>query len=172
MNKEIAKEGFELAEKEAREKQVREVKEIVLKTLEKLENINKEIGVLKEEKKILEMDINDLKMGKIDRIVERQDKDPKAKDTSVVVIIREKETIREVSPWYWPYRVVWNEPYTPAWYTSPAVFCNSTAGAMATTQNSFDCSCDGTYTPTINCSVAKDFAIGTYEVNGHPVHLR
>jgi len=170
MNKEIAKEGFELAEKEAREKQVKEVKEIVTKTLEKLEKVNKEIGALKEEKKILEMDINDLKMGKIDRIVERQEKDPKAKDTSVVVIIKEKETIRESNPWYWPYRVVWHEPYTPVWHSQPAVYCDTTGGTLTTT-NSFGSSCNA-YSATINCSVAKDAAIGTYEVNGHPVHLR
>lgn len=169
MTEELVKEGFALAEKELKEKQVQEVKKIVAKTLEKLEEVKKEIRELNEERKILEMDIEDLKDGKIDRIVERQEKDPKAKEVSVVVILKEKEVIREVNPWYWPYQVIWPPVVTttpispiPVWYGS-----TSGEGVMSalTCGDSLGCN-------TISCSVAKEATVGTYEVNGHPVHLR
>ena len=83
-NKEIAKEAFAQAEKEAREKQVTVVKKIVEKTLEKIDSVSKQIKELQEEKKILELDIDDLKAGKIDQICERQEKSNKAKNTSPV----------------------------------------------------------------------------------------
>jgi len=170
MTQDIVKEGFELAEQEAREKQVREVKEIVTKTLEKLEGVQKEIGTLKEEERILKMDIADLKVGKIDRIVERQEKDPKAKDVSVVVIIKEKEVVREVNPWYWPYQVIWHEPYLPAWHQPAIPYCG-TVGETSGMGSTLTTNAVGPMT-TINCSVAKDAAIGAYEINGHMVHLR
>jgi len=174
MTEEIVKEGFEQAQKEAREEQVREVKEIVSKTLTKLDEVKDKIKELRKEEKILKMDIEDLKQGKIDRIVERQEKDPKAKETSVVVIIKEKEVIRETNPWYWPYKVFWNEPYTPVWHTD--VYCGTgqqvnhsfTLGGTNLVDNQLQNSTSG----VINCSVAKNAAIGTYEVNGEPVHLR
>lgn len=167
MTKDIVQEGYELAEKETREKQVREVKEIVTKTLEKLDKVQKEIEKLREEERILKLDITDLKEGKIDRIVERQEKDPKAKEVSVVVIIKEKEVVREVSPWYWPYRVIWQEPYRPAW-PLPVTYCSGTVGNELLGVTTFASS----EVPTINSSVAKDAAIGAYDIHGHVVHLR
>jgi len=169
MTEETIRKGYELAEKDAQEKQVQEVKEIVAKSLEKLEEVKKKIDALRAEEKILKMDLEDLKVGKIDRIVERQEKDPKAKEVSVVVIIKEREVIRETNPWYWPYRVIWNEPYRPVWYTNSDVYCGG--------NSSFSSNADQFQTldqpvGMINCSVAKEAAIGTYEVNGHPVHLR
>jgi regulator of replication initiation timing len=174
MTEAIVKEGFALAEKEQKEKQVDEVKKIVSKTLEKLEEVKKDIRELNEERKILEMDIEDLKEGKIDRIVERQEKDPKAKQISVVVILKEKEVIREVSPWYWPYRVIWPAPVYPTIpvYTSGIASFENTAGESYSIQaQSIGQNFIG-YCSTINCSVAKEATIGTYDVNGHPVHLR
>ena len=169
MTEDVVKEGYGLAEKETRENQVREVKEIVTKTLEKLEDVKKKISSLKTEEKILKMDIDDLKAGKIDRIVERQEKDPKAKDVSVVVIIKEKEVIRDHNPWYVPYQVLWNETYMPKWH-QPAVYCHNSLNDQFSSNQSFTTSAGDMM--TINCSVAKDAAIGTYDVNGHPVHLR
>ena len=182
--KEITKQAFAEAEKEAREKQVKEVKKIVTKTLEKLEDVRKELKELHEEEKILKMDIEDLREGKLDRIAERQEKDPDAKKVSVVVIIKEREVIRDYSPWYFPYQVIWQVPYHPVYgdntimnYKSSGNLCNdvvfnggvTTCNAVMTTATN---GCVGTTTPTINCSVAKDAVIGAYEVYGHVTHLR
>jgi len=169
MNKEVVKEGYEQAEKEVRENQVKEVKEIVKKTLEKLDDVQCQIRKLKEEEKILKMDIDDLKEGKIDRIVERQEKDPKAKETSVVMVIKEKEVIRETSnPWYWPYQVVWNEPYVPAWRTN-TVYC--TGGNSIGLSDGSTFSAHGNVA-TITSSIAKDSVKGAYDIHGQVVHLR
>jgi hypothetical protein len=168
MTSEIVKKGFALAEKEQKDKQIEEVKKIVSKTLERLEEVKKNIKELNDKRKILEMDIEDLKEGKIDRIVERQEKDPKAKEASVVVILKEKEVIREVNPWFWPYTVIW--PTTVPVWTGGAVTYANTANFSTLTEGSsqnFVGACS-----TISCSVAKEATIGTYDVNGHPVHLR
>ena len=63
-NKEIAKTAFEQVENEARNKQVETVKRIVERTLEKIDILSKDIKERQEQKKILELDIDDLKAGK------------------------------------------------------------------------------------------------------------
>lgn len=165
MKKEIVKKGFDEAQNSLREKQVEEVKKIVLKTLEKIDTLkgNKkkkqaEVKEIDEQIKILESDIEDLKVGRIDRIVERQEKDEKAREVSVVVIIKEKEIIRE--PWFQPYVVVEKWNHQP--YIDPnIVWCGSTNNGNS-----------ALYSNTINCSVAKFGTIGTYDVNGTIVNLR
>jgi hypothetical protein len=192
--KEIAKLAFAEAEKEAKEKQVAEVKRIVVKTLEKLDAVKKDIKVLQEKERILKMDIDDLKEGRLDLIAERQEKDPEAKKVSVVLIIKEKEIIREKeyvpvpspSPWYFPYQVVWQVPYTPT-YTSPTILCQSTTTGMtaggsvgiAYSSTSSNCTLsDGSSFQAsvepmvINGSVSKYATTGSYEVNGHIINLR
>ena len=156
------KEGFALAEKEMREKQVAEVKKIVLKTLEKIKEQDKIRDEAAKKVKILKMDIDDLKEGKIDRIVERQEKDEEAKKTSVVIIVR--EIVHDYSPWYVPYRVIWPTPVAPVspWTTIPVCGSNN---LVTYTGNTYDYA-------TINCSTAKDATIGAYDVEGTVVNLR
>ena len=193
-DKEIAKKAFAEIEEEKSNKAVKQVKEIVTKTLEKLDGIKKEIKKLQDEEKVLKMDIDDLKEGRLDRISERQEKDPEAKKVSVVVIIKEKEVIREVSPWYWPYQVIWQYIPPPS-YTQPVITCASSgsftvngggsAGGYATSGNvnwagdttsvgaiGYNTTTTLSCGDTINCSVAKNGTIGTYDINGHIVHLR
>jgi regulator of replication initiation timing len=183
--KEIAKAAFAEAEKEAREKQVSEVKRIVTKTLEKLDTVRKEIKEKQEEERILKMDIDDLKEGRLDLIAERQEKDPEAKKVSVVIIIKEKEIIREKeyypSPWYWPYTVTW-QYYNPSFPTG-VVLCSSGGNAIqnnslnyTTTTNctlSDSSIFEATATPTcITGSIAKFATVGSYQVGDHVVNLR
>jgi regulator of replication initiation timing len=170
MTEAIVKEAFEAAEKESREKQVGEVKKIVTKTLERLEEVRKEIRELNDERKILEMDIDDLKEGKLDRIVERQEKDPKAKQTSVVVIVKEREVIREVNPWYWPYQIIWRTPLAVPIEPLP-VWCTTTQGVGSGGGVGMLTSGHTPYS-TINCSVAKEATIGAYDIHGSVTHLR
>jgi len=177
-SQDVAKQAFAEAEKEAREKQVAEVKRIVTKTLERLEEVRKNIKNLQEDERILKMDIDDLKEGKLDRIAERQEKDPEAKKVSVVLIIKEKEVIREVSPWYFPYQVIWQQPLTPLLYCVNTV--NTVYGGNLTSayggssdQLSGGSAFQATLTGSaITCSIAKDAATGAYDINGHIVHLR
>ena len=194
--KEIVKQAYEMAEKESREKQVAEVKKIVTKTLEKLDAVRKDIKALREQEQALKLDIDDLKEGRLDRIAERQEKDPEAKKVSVVLIIKEKEVIREhypvYNPYYWPYTVVWQTPYIPT-ITTNTVYCGGASTALIGNCTSIEnvgnvtdasigsdnCQLsDGsqfqaTVTPTcINGSVAKFATVGSYDVHGHIINLR
>jgi len=172
MTEKLVKEGFAQAEKEQHEKQVAEVKKIVLKTLEKKREYERIRDDAVSKIKILNMDLEDLKEGKLDRIVERQDKDEEAKRISVVVIIKEKEVHHyHDNPWYVPYRIVWNEPmpfiplvHTPV-FTNPAIYCSTTSNSGNDSVVS--------YSSAINCSTAKEASVGAYELsNSEIVHLR
>jgi hypothetical protein len=119
--------------------------------------------------------LEDLKEGKLDRIEERQAKDPDAKVNSVIIIIKEKEVIREVSnPWYWPYTITIQNPiwYVPSYPTVSPLYCTNTVGG-----NSTMLTCDatsGTYSNgiSINCSLAKDYSAGAYDIDGKIVNFR
>jgi len=184
MNKEIVKQGWEAAQKEAHDKQINEVKKIVTKTLEKIDDIDglidsakQQVKDLEEKKKILKLDIDDIKEGRLDRIAERQEKDEKAKAISVIIVIKEKETIierdRPYYPWYQPWHVVWQE--VPTITTTPFIGYSSTAGmaiggCLTTQANSDVYNCASSF--TVNNSIAKHAGSGTYEIHGHIVHLR
>jgi len=172
MTKETVKQGFDAAEKALKEKEIEQVKMITLKTLEKIDTLSKEKDDLKKKErdiddknKILKLDVDDLKEGKLEKIIERQNVDPLAKKVSVVLIIKEKEVIREVPYWYWPYQVVWQEPI----YTNELKPFNDNTIYFQNTDN-FPATCTN-YT-TINCSTAKNYTEGTYNVFGHIVHLK
>ena len=178
MDTKVVKEGFEVAQKELRDKQVAEVKLIVTKTLEKIDTLEQERRELREKEKQLEeeikllrADIDDLKEGRIDRIIERQEKDTKAKGVSVVVLIKEKETIREVPNS--PYPNTWYEPYYVHWTTGtpyiPQTWCTSSdAGSTTISMGGSDNSVES----VITNSAAKFAVVGTYTVNGRVINLR
>ncbi len=162
MKKVVSETEKELRE-EAREKQITKVKEIVKRTLDAIEKVKEDKLTIDKRLKYLKMDLDDLKEGRLDRIEERQEKDPKAKENSVIIIIKEKEVIRErevpypvyPSPWYWPYNITWNQP---DWY-----YTNSTNGLDTLSYT------NGT---SINCSVAKDYSTGTYQIDGKAINFR
>jgi len=175
MSKEEIKKAYELAQKELKEKRIGQVKELVKKTLERLSHLDEQISKLQEERKILKLDIDDLKAGRLDRIEERQSKDEKAKKTSVATIVKEKVVEHHHhydNYWYYPYRVVWNPPLLPY---DGTVYC--TTGNASTTIGGNAVSCNSINTGgcssfTLTSSVAKDFSIGTYNIDGDIVHLR
>lgn len=174
MNKEIVKKGYDLAQKEIEEKQVEAVKEIVRKTLEKLKSIEEQITKLEEDRKILKMDIDDLKQGRLDRIEERQKLDKKAKDTSVV------EIVKEIHHHHYDY---WNQPYTvklhyqEPWYPANKFFCasnNVDVFGTCTATNAVDSTfIAGSSSMTLNNTVFKNNVVGTYVIgNDKVINLR
>lgn len=116
--KDTVRKGLSAAEKELKERQIKTVKEIALKTLERIEAAKK----LREEAnttiRILQKDLEDLKAGRLDRIEERQKKDAKAKEVSVVFVDRvaavkeETHYIINTSRWYEPWRITYNPCYS------------------------------------------------------------
>ena len=180
----------ELQEK-AKEKQIKKVKEIVKRTLEKIDSVKKEKSEVDTRLKYLKMDLDDLKEGHLERIEERQSKDPEAKKYSVIIIIKET-IVKEIpiydrfSPWYWPYSITWNTDNTH-WDGNevPGNITFKNDLVEIGTNLSFSLSntnCDYTLTSgnsisevsgdSINCSVAKDFSAGTYQIGDKIVHFR
>ena len=193
MNKELVKKAVQEAENELQEKSVQKVKDIVKATLKKIKDLDDEIEKAKEEvkkleedRKILRLDIDDLKEGRLDRIEERQKTEPKAKKISVIVVEKEVHHHHHNDWWHQPYRVTY-VPYPPAtvpvwpitYSTSNNDGCNMTFSGNAinatTTTSGFavggntnlaDCF-------TLNASDAKRNVIGTYSLgNTTVVHLR
>lgn len=183
MDREKTQEAFKQAQKEDREKQVGEVKKVILATLDKLRTTEKQSKELQDTIQILKQDLRDFKEGRLDRIEERQKKNPQAKKVSVVMIEKEVVTsvpavIKEVHHyhndwWYQPYRITWSVPYyQPAIYANSTMTLASTAcganfGTLTTTDNIYDCT-TAQFT-TINCSIAKDATAGTYELTNGSV---
>lgn len=182
MTEAMIKKAVSEAEDSLKDKQIQEVKQIVLRTLEKIQNLDKDIDRakvnvkdLEEQKKILRMDLDDMKEGRLDRIAERQEKDEKAKDVSVVIIIKEKEVIHDRSPWYWPYQVVWQTPYVPTISPNVIQYADGNSGvysSFAGTTNGLAYKGESYTSPAINCSVTKFSTIGTYDVAGNIINLR
>jgi FtsZ-binding cell division protein ZapB len=163
MTEKLVKEGFALAEEEMRKKQIQEVKQIVLKTLERIREQEKIRDEAIDKIKILKMDIDDLKDGKLDRIVERQEKDESAKTISVVTIIKEIHHHYN-NPWYVPYRIIWHKPFIP-YYRANEVLCVDNAVVYTDSRVPQT----GTEFGMITCSAAKDATIGAYSLTGGEV---
>lgn len=153
-----------------KEKEATKIKAIVKRLLKKKDDLLEEKADVDKKIKYVKMDLDDLKDGRLDRIEERQKKDPDAKKNAVVIIIKEK-VIRErevpVSPYYQPYRFIWATEVPDSVTTINA----GSAGWITTSANSFS----GSSTPAsyvLTCSTVKNNVLGTYDVDGHIVHLR
>jgi hypothetical protein len=170
MNEKDVKKAFDLAQKEVaaekekkHEEQVQKVKDIVKRTLEEIEKLKDEKSQIDEKLKILKLDIDDLKQGKLERVKERQDKDPQAKKVSVFII--EKVIKKEPSPWYWPWIVRWNTDVYPIYdvtYNNTGV--NNLVG--------FSTSLNNVASFYVTNSSAKDNTIGAYTIEDKTVNLR
>ena len=102
------KNAFALAEKEQEEKKIKQLKEIILKTLEKLEQKQHEQKALIKEIQILKADVKDFKEGRLDRVKERVEKDPLARKVSVVSIGKKDVDTSSYQHWNVPYVVRYN----------------------------------------------------------------
>ncbi len=151
-SRELAKKVFSQIEKEDEEKQIKELKQIITKYLEKIKILNDKKEVIEKELKILKNDLDDIKEGRLDKIKERQTIDPDAKKVSVIII---KEKV------YPPAERPWQQPWI--WYWNPAI--DTTAmndlvlyGNATTNLGYVDCN----YVLTSN--ISKNYSAGTYAI--------
>lgn len=195
MTKDLVKKAYQVAEQELESKQIEKIKNVVKDTLIKIKDIDEAIDELKnnikqreEEKKILKLDIDDLKEGRLDRIEERQKTDDKCKKISVIIVKKEVHH-HHYDWWHQPYTIQY-VPYYPTstpqtWCfgnttlaVSPISYSGSSGGLVSTTDGSAyikggsfpDNTLDAVF--TVNASVAKNNVIGTYSIGDKTVHLR
>lgn len=167
-DKELIKEAYEEAQNDLKQKRKNEVKKIVTETLKKIKNVEREIDkvkeqldVLEKQKKMLRMDINDLKEGRLDRIEERQNKDDFAKKVSVVKVEKtQKQT--ENDRWYEPWKITWIEP-NPEYKYDNSPFCFGHSYTSVADFNGISM--------TLDNSTVKYFAPGTYQIGEAVIHL-
>jgi len=107
METQTVKKAFAEALKEQRTKEVEEVKKVIQATLERLEDYKKFRSELSEKVAILEADIKDFRQGRLDRVEERQRKNPKAREVSVVKIIKKQIEQQFPHPKFEPYTIEW-----------------------------------------------------------------
>lgn len=159
MTKHEIQTAVDLAHEEVKKKEIESLKLVIKATLEKINAIEKQIRELEAERKILKLDIADFKEGRLDRIEDRQKNDKKAKEVSVVEVIREVH-YHPYDLWYQPY-VIKTLPVTYPY--NNVVYCNSTTSTSPLTATSCF---------TITGSLAKLNTAGTYMIDNNAVHLR
>lgn len=162
--KDLHKQAFEEAKEEFKKKRVKEVKELVLKTLEKLEAVKKRKARMEEEERILKLDLEDLRQGNFEKVKERQDKSKVAKDVSVDIPDSLLELTRTITGGNRNDSVT--VPYRPygkdnaMWYVDTQginnTFLSSQTGSTASGNVSF--------TLTATSLGWKDMTAGTYNV--------
>ena len=178
MTSEVAKKAFELAEKELEEKQIEKLKDVVKDTLRKIKDLDDEIGKLEEDRKILKLDIDDLKAGRLDKIEERQKVDKKAKRVSVIVVEKEVHH-HHYDRWHQPY-VIHYVPYYPQvtptvhFPLNPVYGCHGggqtavIATGLAIGSSTLT---SGSNVFSLNASTAKNYTSGTYDLGTKTVFL-
>ena len=106
-------EKLDALKKEMKQKQISIIKEAVQLTFEKLEEVEKQKNILQDSIKILKHDLFDLKDGRLDRILERQNLNEETKSISVIAVTKPANgTSANVSPWYeeYEFKVLDGEP--------------------------------------------------------------
>ena len=100
------KEAFQSAKKEldseVKRKLIDEMKGYIQATLQAIEDKKSEIANKQQELKALKADLDDLEQGKLDKIKERQDKDPVARRVSVIIITKIINNYPSIQPFFQP----------------------------------------------------------------------
>lgn len=120
-DKKLADVAFNDIEKQKQQEIIEKIKTIASELMRKIDEKDKQIEQITEERNILKTDLEDLRSGRLDKIQERQDKNPRVKEVSPLII----KVIREDMPMT-PWRGTWNvQWYNGTSYTN----CSSTGVA-------------------------------------------
>ena len=110
-----SKQAYQSAKKELDEetkrKLIDEMKGYIKQTLQSIEDKKTDIAEKQQELKALKADLDDLEQGRLDKIKERQEKDPIARRVSVIKIITIINNYPSIEPYF--------QPYIPSWTTTP-----------------------------------------------------
>lgn len=168
MTKDIQK-AVQAAEQELEEKEVGRLKEVIKNLLTRKREKEVERDELDEDIRVIKQDIDDFKAGRLDKIKERHDTNPKANESSPIVITIINDNSRAsypTQPWRWNYGLGWNGPYV---YGGGVV--TTTAGGTAGWVNATSLTSNTSSTVLLSGQTAATFTGGTYLVNGNSINL-
>ena len=154
--KKIVEDTIKESSKEQQEAEIRRIKEIVQRLLEKIDTLKKKRIELDKEIKVQEDDLDNLKTGRLDKIEERREKDPEYRKYTTVTVRRVEKDYLPFQPWRSPWIVSFGD-YIPAFDSTFA----TTAGTVWTGNN---CS-------TFTGIDFQNFTGGTYTINGRIINL-
>ena len=146
----IVSESIEKSEQEKQEAEIKKIKDIVSRILTKIDDLKTKKIDLEKEIRVLQDDLDDLKAGRLDKIKERQDKDPEHNGYTLIIIKEIEKEYQPLYPWRSPWQIeikpeaTWKEDY----YT--------------TTNNGF------LITSGTTC---QNFCCGSYDINGKIINL-
>ena len=155
MDQKIIKQALSEAEKEAQQEKIDRVKEIVKAHLEKIENCKDKESAIREERKIYENDLEDIKQGRLDKIMERQNKSEKARNISIIIVRPVERSYMPLCPWRSQWVIDWNYPIKPSSTFNYTLISDNT--------DKHFCSYDGI--------AFQNFAGGTYDINSKIINL-
>lgn len=133
-------------DEETKRKLIDEMKGYIKSTLQAIEDKKSSIAESQQELKALKADLEDLENGRLDKIKERQDKDPVARRVSVIKIITIINNYPSIQPYFQPYAPYWEGTISPSGSTVTFSTLNTLNSLSAYTANDVS----GTY--TVNCS--------------------
>jgi hypothetical protein len=187
-NKDMVADAIKEISKEKQEAEVKKIKDIVRTYLEKIQSKKEKEDEIRKERLALEKDLDDLKAGRLDKIEERQGKDPIHDKVKIIEIHRIEKEYIPYYPWRSPYIIQW---YEPNYYycggnssrtlaqTTPTI--NGTSYSMTsnaqcglnnvsnTIQSAFQQVSDmQAQTTGVNC---QNFVGGSYNINGQIINL-
>ena len=160
-NKEIVADAIKEISKEKQEAEIKKIKDIVRTYLEKIQQKKEKEDEVRKERLALEKDLDDLKAGRLDKIEERQGKDPIHDKVTIIEIHRiEKEYIPYQpwrSPWYVEIKPIgqWGVPY----YAT----CTGNAGSIT-----LQAQCSSVQTTGAQW---QNFVGGNYQVGSNNINL-
>ena len=138
-------------EKEHQEAEIQKIKDIVKKYLEKIQSKKEKVKEEQEELRALEKDLDDLKAGRLDKIEERQGKDPVHDRVKIIEIHRIETQYVPYYPWRSPYQITYYQPYCTTTYSDSNYYGLATSGTISGT----------TYTLTSSTSALQGMTTGS-----------
>lgn len=159
--KDQLKKAAELAENELQEKEVSRLKGIIKSLLEKKKAKEAERDEVEEDIKLIKQDIDDFKAGRLDKIKERHDLNPRAKEVAPInITIINDNSKRDYphQPWRWNYEVLWQ--------VQPLVISNGFAdgGASGSTLVTAAYTSTASATVNLNGQAFATFTTGSYSL--------
>jgi len=153
-----AKKAFQAAEQELEDKEITKLKAVITNLLTRKKTKEAERDEIDEDIKVIKQDIEDFKAGRLDKIKERHDTNPRADRSSpiTITIINDNSRITNAQqPWKWNYGVEWIAPYhSTITYTDGSTLIGGSSTAVC-----------------LSGTTASTFTSGTYTVNGNSISL-